>query len=216
MLLVLLGLPLAGPMAAAEDWPDALRRMPLPADAPPLNRDNCIGVMLGAFQSNAVVKGLIFLPAVTDDFYLIHRDAPKLNLAARNLFEAVAALTNATAVRATFRAPFLLLHLDRDLRGPAFVIKDPRAAARLKEQHGLAQVVWVDRHWDSLQPLLRQQLKLRIMPQAGSQAAWHFYRHNVAGCGLSDWEVLTALSLAGRTTFTVSARQIEFEVKRAP
>src|SRR6187402_870208 len=93
---------------AEQTWQSALARMPLPSPAPLLNRDNAVCVLLESFRSNAIVKALAVLPGVSDDFYLVNRDKPKLDLRATNLLEAIIALTNATTVRATFRAPFLL------------------------------------------------------------------------------------------------------------
>src|ERR1035441_7613520 len=43
-------LPLA--LHAVETWPDALSRMPLGTNVTQLNRTNCVGIMLRAFQSN--------------------------------------------------------------------------------------------------------------------------------------------------------------------
>ena len=67
---------LAARLPAGESWMEALRQMPLPAGTPPLNRDNAMRALLDAFASNATVKALIFLPAVSDDFYLFNRDRP--------------------------------------------------------------------------------------------------------------------------------------------
>src|SRR5882762_3956273 len=89
-------------LPAQESWQATLRAMPLIQDAL-LNRDNCLPILLRAFQSNSVIKAMICLPAVSDDFYLINRDQPKLNLKAANLLEAIIALTNATNVRADFK-----------------------------------------------------------------------------------------------------------------
>ena len=197
---------------ADENWETALSRMPLDTNPAPLNRDNCMPLMLGAFQSNAVIKALIFLPAVADDFYLLNRDQPKLNIRAANLREAVVALTNATAVRASFRFPFLLLHLQRDNLEPIFVIRHAATAIRLKEKCHLPQVLFNDRHWERVQPLLEQGMGVKVLPAAISEDAWHFNRHNLAGSNLTDWEVLSALSLAGKTSFTVGRDRIVFQV----
>ncbi len=107
--------------AADQTWQQVLNGMALPSPPPLLNRDNAIDVILNAFQSNGVVKGIVVLPGVVNDFYLINRDQPKLNLRAASLLEAVGGLTNATAVRATFATPFLLLHLDREPVSPLLV-----------------------------------------------------------------------------------------------
>ena len=46
----------------------ALAQMPFPLHVTELNRSNCVEVMLGAFQSNHVIKALIFMPGATDEF----------------------------------------------------------------------------------------------------------------------------------------------------
>src|SRR6266404_2918704 len=102
------------PTAAAETWPEVLARMPLNAAIPQLNRSNCVDTMLHAFQSNRVVKALIFMPAATDEFYLFRRAKADLTNASPTLLDAVIALTNQTFIRATFRPPLLLLHTDED------------------------------------------------------------------------------------------------------
>jgi hypothetical protein len=199
-------------LAADQTWPEALARMPLPSPTPPLNRDNVVCVLLESFRSNAVVKALIVLPGVSDDFYLVNRDQPKLNLRATNFLEAVTALTNATAVRATFRAPFLLLHVDADRLEPMSRIEDPKQAERLKIGRHLPRALYCDTHWDQLQPALEQALARPVRPQARSRDAWHFDRHNLAGWGLTDWEWLAAVSLSGKTRCTVQKQAVAFDL----
>lgn len=200
------------PLAAEQSWEQALRTMTLGANPPLLNRENCVRVLLNAFQSNQVVKALVILPGVLDDFYLINRDKPKLNISAQNLSEAVMALTNATELRATFRPPFLLLHLDRDLIEPELEVRHEKASARLRRDHHLEHALYRDRHWETIQPELKGRLRTAILPSAKSEDAWHFNRHNLAGWNLSDWEWLSALSLAGRTSLNVQERRIVFQV----
>jgi hypothetical protein len=199
-------------LAAGQSWQDALARMPLPADAPLLNRDNAVCVLLESFRSNSVVKALVVLPGVSDDFYLVNRDKPRLNLRAANLLEAFTALTNATAARLTFRAPFLLLHVDGDRLEPMSEIEDPKQAGRLKAGRHLPRVFHCDTHWDQLQPLLQRALARPVRPQARSKDAWHFDRHNLAGCGLTDWELLEAVALSGKTRFVVRKQAVVFDL----
>ena len=207
---------LAARLPAGESWMEALRQMPLPAGTPPLNRDNAMRALLDAFASNATVKALIFLPAVSDDFYLFNRDRPKLNITARHFLDAITALTNATPVRATFRAPFLLLHLERDFLEPICSTQDDPAAGRLKAKSGLAHAHFIDTHWERLQPALQKSVTMKVRPDAQSEDAWHFSRHNLAGWNLSNWELLQALSLAGKTACTVRRDQIVFAEHHSP
>jgi hypothetical protein len=184
--------------------------MPLSAKTP-LNRDNCLPLLLKAFQSNDVVRALVFLPAVSDDFYLINRDQPKLNLTATNLLGAISALTNVTAVRATFKPPLLLLHLDREVLEPTVIIQHGPTAARLRQGGHLPRALWVDAHWERLQPVLQSKLKLRVLPEGGSLDAWHFARHNLSGWNLADWDLLAALSLTGKTTISIQPNRLLFQ-----
>src|SRR5881628_1755780 len=164
---------------APETWTETLSRMPLPPNTI-LNRDNCMRLMLEGFQSNATVRGLVFLPGVSDDFYLISRDKPKLNATTANLAAAIGALTNGTDVRATFHDGLLVLHLRGEAIEPAVVIKSERNAAKLKLACSTNRVLWIDRHWDKVQPELSSAIGMRVVPGVGSKDAWHFARHNLA------------------------------------
>jgi len=190
--------------------------MALPPGSPPLNRDNAIPLLLGAFSSNDVLKAMIFLPAVSDDFYLFNRAKPQLNIKAGNLFEAVTALTNATGLRATFRERFLLLHMDRDVLEPACLIRDAARAAQLKRVSHLRHARFSDMHWEKLQPVLQKTATIEVRPPAQSEDAWHFSRHNLAGWNLTDWELLNAVSLAGNTVCTVQKERLVFQQRPGP
>jgi hypothetical protein len=202
--------------AAGPAWPDVLAGMPLPSPAPLLNRDNAICVILEALRSNNTVKAIVVLPGVLNDFYLIHRDQPKLNLRAANLIEAVKALTNATSVRATFRDPFLLLHLDRDALQARFVVRDEATADELRSGHHIPRARYCDAHWERVQPELQRRLPWRLRPEAASMEAWHFGRHNFTGWGLSDWDLLAAVSLGANTSCIVQKQVILFQLQAKP
>jgi hypothetical protein len=195
----------------APSWEEALRAMPLPTDAPLLNRDNAVSVLLHAFRSNDTVKALLVLPEVADDFYLINRDKPRLDLRATNLLDALTKLTNATALRLTWNKPLLLVHLAGDRLEPSIVVEDAATADLLKQQPALKQGVFVDTHWERLQPRLAADLQRKVRPAPDSQDAWHFARHNFAAWNLTGWELLSAGSLAGNTTVTVQKSSIVFK-----
>src|SRR3974377_2143686 len=96
---------LAGALSAAQTWQAALGRMPLGTNVTQLNQTNCVDIMLRAFQSNDVVKALIFMPGATDEFYMFRRAKAELSVSKPTLFDAVSALTNQTLICATFRPP---------------------------------------------------------------------------------------------------------------
>lgn len=202
-------------LLAQSNWPAQLEQMPLPADAPLLNRDNCAEILLQAFRPSDTVKALIFLPSVADDFYLINRGR-KLDLRVGDLRAAIEALTNTTAVRVTFRAPFLLLHTERDTLESVLQVKHSRTARRLKQQRHLPHALFNDQHWEQLQPILMHTLGLDVRPAADATAAWHFARPSFAGWHLTDWELVTATALAGKVWVSIGKGRVVFAAGTPP
>jgi hypothetical protein len=198
----------------AESWPEALARMPLTSEVKQLNRTNAVGVMLRAFQSNDVVKALIFMPGATDEFYMFRRAKVELSDSKSTLFDAVSALTNQTLIRATFRPPLLLLHTSEDFLEPEIVVENEHSKARLKAARVRSHVFCDDRDWDYLQPILRWSLGIEINPWRNSRDSWHFYRHSFVAWNLSGWEALETAALAGKSKFTVKRGGVVFEVDR--
>jgi hypothetical protein len=210
------------PLLASESWPSAFSRMPLEAGVTELSRTNCVDVMLRAFQSNDVVKALIFMPGATDEFYMFKRAKAQLTNASPTLFDAVGALTNQTLIRATFRSPFLLLHSDEDPLDLSILVETESATEKLKRSRFVAHGVYNDRDWDFMQPILRDCLKADIQPWRYSRASWHFYRHSFAAWNLNGWEALEAVAFSGKTQIVVRRKSlvdfkgIEVELKPDP
>ena len=194
-----------------EPWVEALCEMPLPGGTNPVERNNVVRRILEGLQPNGIVKAIVVLPAVSDDLYLINRDQPPLHLRATNLWQAIAALTNTTEIHGTFKSPFLLIHRDEDFLEPRVVIKDVGAVERLKSEARLPHALFCDVHWEKLRPPLNKALRPSVLPWSTSREAWHFARHNLAGWSLSDWELLLAVSLTGKTALTVEKRRVHFE-----
>jgi len=199
-------------VSAQPSWEEALRTMLLNARVAQLNRTNCVELMLNSFQSNSIVKALIFMPGATDEFYMFRRATALLTNASPTLFDAVSALTNQTLIRVTFQAPLLLLHTDEDPLDPLIRVEHPGTVDRLKQAHFLPHALFNDRHWDYLQPLLKKHLKVGVYPWRHMYVSWHFYRHSFAGWGLDGWEALQAVALAGKTGFTVRRKNVVFEL----
>jgi hypothetical protein len=197
---------------AAESWPEALAKMPLRSKVSELNRTNCVEVMLRAFESNDVVKALIFMPGATDEFYLFRRAAAHLTTSSPSLLEAVCALTNQTNIRASFRPPLLLLHTDEDPLEADEVVLDQKTANRLRHAFCLPHLLCNDRDWDYLQPLLKRSLKLDLRPWRNSTDSWHFYRHSFTAWNLNGLEVLETAALAGKSKFVIRHAQVVFDV----
>jgi hypothetical protein len=169
-----------------------------------------VAVMLGAFQSNAVVKALIFMPGATDEFYMFKRARATLTNAAPTLLDAVTALTNQTLIRVTFYPPFVLLHSDEDPLTPQFLIEHEPTAEKLRGRRFMEHALFNDRDWDFMMPVLEKQLKMDFHPWPRRMDSWHFYRHSFAGWNLTGWEALQAVSLAGKETFTVKRKRVDF------
>ena len=201
-----------GALAAQESWPAALSRMPLGANVTQLTRTNCVDVLWRAFQSNGVVKALILMPGATDTWYMLRPARVALTNANPSLLDAIAALTNQTRLRATFRPPMLLLHTATDLLEPVLKVEDPQTAARLKQARFVPHAVYNDRDWDFLQPILRKTLKTAMRPWRYSMDSWHFYRHTFAAWNLTGWEALEVTAMAAKTTCTVSRNKVVFDL----
>jgi hypothetical protein len=197
--------------AADETWQSALARMPLGTNVAQLNRTNCVDIMLCAFGSNDVVKGLVFMPGATDEFYMFRRAKAALTNASPTLLDAVIALTNQTLIRATFRPPLLLLHTDEDPLEPIALIKDPETATKIEWTQFDGHVVYNDRDWDFLLPILTKTLRAKFTPILHSRNSWHFYRHSFAAWNLNGREALEAVALAGKTKFTIERKKVIFQ-----
>ena len=199
-------------LSAAETWPAVLSRMPLGTNVAQLNRTNCVGIMLRAFQSNDVVKALVFMPGATDEFYFFRRARADLTNSPASLLDAISALTNQTRIRATFCPPLLLMHTAEDPLEPAFKIEHQPTADKLKQARFVAHGLYDDRDWNYLRQVLKSSLRVSLDPWPHSTDSWHFYRHSFASWNLTGWEALEAVALSGQTTFTVRRKHLVFEL----
>lgn len=215
MRLVLLLLLCLAPFAARpadEDWQAALANMPLRTNVTDLNRSNCVPLMLRAFQSNSVVKALIFMPGATDEFYWYKRARASLTNRSPSLLDAVNALTNQTRIRVKFLPPLLLLHSDSDPLEPLAEVRDIHTATQLLQKKFAPHVLYDDRDWDSIFRVLKKNCAVDILPGLHAKASFHFFRHSFAAWNLSRWEALEAVSLADRTKFTVEKKRVIFQL----
>jgi hypothetical protein len=201
----------AGYVGVAETWQEALSQMPLGTNVAQLNQTNCLKLMLPAFGSNDTVKALIFMPGATDEFYMFHRAKAALTNSSPTLLDCVNALTNQTLIKATFRAPLLLLHTDEDPLDPLEVIHHQKTADKLATRKFAPHGVYYDKDWDFMVPILEKYTKASIRPWLNTMKSWHFYRHSFAEWNLNGQEALDAISLAGKTTYTVEWGKVIFE-----
>lgn len=188
---------------ADEGWQEALSRMPLGSNVTELTRTNAIPLMLNAFQSNSVVKALIVMPGAADEFVFLRRAHATLTNANPSLMDAVIALTNQTYIRAEFRPPLLLLYTMEDDLGTIATIKSKSAAARLRARTVPGRMVLWDSNWDYSRKAVAKKVRVTVLPFADDPSSWHFWPSNFAACGVTQWELLEALALSGKSTFTV-------------
>lgn len=196
----------------AQPWLDALSRMPLGAHVAELDRTNCISVMLNAFQSNDVVKALIFMPGATDELCFFRRARATLPGPDSSLADAVVALTDQTYIRADFRPPFLILHTTEDPIDPIALVRNQATAAKLRERIVPERLVFNDCEWDELRAALKKKLSVSLRPFSNSPDTWHFYRNTFAACGVTQWQLLEAIAMSGQTTFTVHWLTADFQL----
>jgi hypothetical protein len=196
---------------AVEPWQEALAAMPLKGAPVELNRTNCVKTVLGGFTSNALIRAVVFMPGATDELYLFRRVKVSVTNTSPTLLDAVSAMTKQSHIRATFHAPFLLLHTDEDPLTSANTIENERTAMRLKRVR-IERLNCDDWDWDALQPVLKRDLKLALRPWRYSTGSWHFYRHSFAAWNLNGFEALEVAALAGKSKFTLHRHEAVFEV----
>jgi hypothetical protein len=167
--------------------------------------------MLESFQESETVKALIFMPGATDEFYMFRRAKASLNGQRISLLDAIQALTNQTLIRVSFHAPLLLLHTDEDPLEPVTHVEHEAAFKKLQRAVFPTHVIWNDRDWDYVQPILKKRFRVDVRPWRHSYDSWHFYRHSFAGWNLTGWEALQAVALAGKTSFTIQRGRLVFE-----
>ena len=199
---------------AQETWQDALGRMPLGTNVTELNRTNCVPLVLNAFRSNAVVRALIFMPGATDELYFFRRANAKLTNANPSLLDAVVALTNQTYIQATFQPPLLLLHTTEDPLDAIATIKSKSTAAKLQTESMPDRIIFMDAGWDDLRTGLNKKMSVGLRPFANTPDSWHFFRHNFAACGVTEWEMLETIAFTGKTKFTVHWLTVDFQTDR--
>ncbi|TAL02500.1 MAG: hypothetical protein EPO07_07255 [Verrucomicrobia bacterium] len=197
--------------ATAADWQTVLTNMPLPAAVTALTRTNCASVVLGAFQSNAVIKAVIFMPGATDELFFFKRVQATITNRQPSLLDALAALTNQTPLRIAFRTPFLLIHSDEDVLELEAKVVHEATLAKLEAERWLSPCSFEDRDWDFLLKAWGRKSGVELLPKYHSPDSWHFYRHTFAGYNLSGWETIQVTALAGKTKFTIRKNAVEFE-----
>ena len=186
---------------ADDNWQSALSQMPLgipQSGITELNRTNCVPLMLNAFQSNGVVKALVFMPGAADDFVFYRRAHVTLTHANLSLADVITALTNQTYIRVCFRPPFLLLYTTEDDLGPIATIKSKSALARLQARTVPGRMYFCDSNWDFTRRAVAGKASIGVRPFSDSPGSWHFWPNNFVAYNLTQWELLEAVALSGK------------------
>jgi hypothetical protein len=76
------------------------------------------------------------------------------------------------------------------------------------------RVVFDDASWDEVRAVLSKKLSVGLRPFSNAPDSWHFYRHNLAVCGVTEWEMLETIALADKTKFTVHWLTADFQIDR--
>jgi hypothetical protein len=150
------------------------------------------------------------MPGATDEFYFFRRAKAALTNDQPTLLDAIGALTNQTYIRATFRAPFLILHTAEDPVEPLAKIEDQKTADRIRAKQFDHFQIFNDRRWDEVQPMLQFALDVRILPGTRSHDTAHFFRHTFCHWELNGMQMLEAMAMAGKTQFTIKRKQVIF------
>lgn len=214
MIIMIVGI--CGRAFADESWQDAFSKMPLGTDVTQLSRTNAIPLILNAFQSNSIVKALVFMPGAADEFVFLRRAHAKLTKANPSLTDAIVALTNQTYIQAELRPPFLLLYTTQDQLEPITVVKSKAAAAKLKGRTVPGRMVFCDSNWDDTRRTVAKKLSIEMLPFSNGLDSSHFWPNNFAACGLTQWELLEVVALSGKTTFTMHWLTVDFELDMRP
>jgi len=91
-------------------------------------------------------------------------------------------------------------------------VKSKSTAAKLQQKTIPDRVVLNDAGWDDVRTVLGKELSVGLRPFSDAPDSWHFYRHNFAACGLTQWEMLETIALAGKTRFTVHWLTANFQL----
>jgi hypothetical protein len=191
--------------AIAEPWLEAIEKMPLSGGAVRVYKMAPVRAFFAALRPNDLIKGIIFLPAATDQLYFF--DQGELT-GVRTLGAALRELPRKTSVKTAFKSPFILIYATGDSTNAPVLPEIPNA-----NEVVLDRAEFVDRSWEQILPSLGAKLTVEIRPKADSPEAWHFYRACFAGRQLTRHEVLTALAWSTKTRVRISPdKALTFEL----
>src|SRR6185369_2058784 len=160
---------LADRIAVADpSWQQALAQMPLARPAIELNHSNCVTLLLDSFQSNAVVKALVFMPGATDEIDFFRRARAHLTNSNPSLLNAITALTNQTYVQVRFETPLLILYTVEDPTNVVATIKSTSTAGKLHRQVIPRRIELRDADWGDVHDALDKDVSIGLSPRGNS------------------------------------------------
>jgi len=196
--------------ASTEKWVSDLEKIPFLSGEKFLNESNSIPLIFQSFRKSGSISALAFLPGATDEFYFFKRAEAKLPPGELNLLQVCQALTNQTYIRMRFNPPSVIFHTSEDPLEPSIEVKSTEAAVKLKRHSFQKKFLYSDKDWEFTHPALRFYCNMKIVPEAKSTKANHFFRPSIVGFDLTVWETLEVFSLASKTQLVVDKKKITF------
>ena len=201
-------------MHGIESWQSELAAMPLSTNRIHFSKGEPARALLQALKPNPIVKAIAIMPGATDELYFNDRGTTVFTNVP-TLLDAVRELTNHTSIRATFRAPFLLLGETNDYKEPLVIPANFVAWESLRLRPFTSPWLMIDKEWDQIYPALHQNLGVKLSPALGSPDAWHFYRVYFAAHNLNALEAVELISLSAQTEVRGEKNRLNF-VRRTP
>jgi len=114
------------------------------------------------------------MPGATDEFYMFRRAKALLTVDKPSLLDAIEALTKQTFIRISFRAPLCCSIRMRIPLKPEIYPEHEPTVKKVKQNLFPNHVVYNDRDWDYIQPILKKVFRVDVRPWRRSYDSWHF------------------------------------------
>ena len=207
------GLALLGNMiaaSAAEEWEEALKKLPFKEGKFEFQKFKGPTALLRAFKGGEQLRGLIFLPGATDYIYFHQGTAFELPRVSRHVLGAITELTNRTSLQATFEAGFLFIHMPEEPLLARMQVRSAGAVEKLKAKAAPKDLLLLDQPWERFLGEALKATEVKVSPPAGDPKSFHFYRCYFRAHDLSSWELLKVLSLTMKAECIVEDEGVEF------
>jgi hypothetical protein len=193
----------------AQDWRQALAQTPFPKATFHAYQTEPVELLLNAFRPTAEIRGVILMPAASDQLYFFNWGKVELPQNP-TLLEALNALTNKTQLTYSFVSPFLLIHHPRDTTTDPLTF-GPDVAEKFHKRKKSGRVYYLDRPYDRILPALKKVTGLKNIPDQRDPASWHFYRLSIVAYDPSATELLRAIAYGTKTSVQVEKKRVIFK-----